>query len=292
MQLFSKLYIFNTSAANLKKFCVKTECMPQQKLYFKNSVINYYVYGSGSKLLFCFHGYAEDGTSFSFLENHLGETYTLYAIDFPFHGKTEWNEQEPLSAKDFLVILDLINPKQNTSFSVLAYSMGGRIAMHLLQAIGQKIEKVILIAPDGLRENFWYKLSAQTAIGNKLFKKTMQQPRLFFLFLNGAGKIKLLNKSIVKFVHYYLDDENERLLLYKRWTVMRGFKPDLAAIKKTCVERNIQLHLLFGSFDRIILSKRANIFKKEKNIQIQIVEAGHQLLKQKYACYIVPLLNN
>ena len=134
MQLFQN-YISLLHCQLLKKnFCVK---MPQHKLNFKNSIINYYKYGNGSKVLFCLHGYGEDGTSFLFLEKYLGNIYTLYAIDFPFHGNTKWNEKEPLSAKDLLNIFNLINTKQN-NFSVLAYSMGGRIALHLLHICSSK----------------------------------------------------------------------------------------------------------------------------------------------------------
>lgn len=266
--------------------------MLNHQLYFRSSVINYYVFGSGDKVLFCLHGYGEDGTSFSFLENYSGDIYTLYAIDFPFHGETKWKEKKPLSVEELLNIFDLINTKQNDSFSLLAYSMGGRIAMHLLQKVPGKINRVILIAPDGLFENFWYALSTQTSIGNKLFKRTMQRPQLFFSFLNAACKTNVLNSSIIKFVHHFLDDKTERALLYKRWTVMRLFKPKLSSVKKICNTQNIQLYFLFGSFDRIILSKRANIFKGSKNIHMKIIDAGHQLLKEKYASYIVPLLNN
>ncbi len=289
MQLFSKLYIFIVLPAFKEKFCVK---MPQHKLNFKNSLINYYKYGSGSKVLFCLHGYGENGTSFSFLEKYLGENYTLYAIDFPFHGETKWKEKRPLLPNELINIFNLINPRENNLFSILAYSMGGRIALHLLQNIRQKVERVVLIAPDGLYANFWYRLSTQTLIGNKFFKRTMQQPGLFFLFLNAAGKTNILNESIIKFVHNYLDDKNERMLLYKRWTVLRAFEPNLFAIKKICSENNKQLYLLFGNFDKIILSKRAGILERTKNIHIKTIDGGHQLLKEKYASFIVPLLNN
>jgi len=127
--------------------------MPQHKLNFKNSIINYYKYGNGDKVLFCLHGYGEDGTSFLFLEKDIGNDYTLYAIDFPFHGKTEWNEKEPISPKDFLNILNSINTTQN-NYSVLAYSMGGRVALHLLQYIPEKIERAILIAPELIKPLF------------------------------------------------------------------------------------------------------------------------------------------
>jgi hypothetical protein len=73
---------------------------------------------------------------------------------------------------------------------------------------------------------------------------------------------------------------------------MRRLKPDLLLIRKTCAEKNIKLHFLFGEYDRIILSKRAGVFKNAKNINVKIINAGHQLLKEKYATEIVALLNH
>ena len=67
---------------------------------------------------------------------------------------------------------------------------------------------------------------------------------------------------------------------------------DLNTIKKLCAEKNIKLHFLFGKYDRIILSKRAAIFQDSKNISIKIIDAGHQLLREKYAKDIIALLND
>ena len=61
--------------------------------------------GTGNKLLLCFHGYGEDAYSFSFLEKHLGETYSLIVIDFPFHGKTVWKDGLLFTANDLLMAL-------------------------------------------------------------------------------------------------------------------------------------------------------------------------------------------
>jgi len=265
--------------------------MQQHSLVYKSSSIHYYIFGSGAKTLFCFHGYGEDGSSFAFLEKKLGTIYTLYAIDFPIHGKTQWNEKTPFSPHNLVEVLACIHPVKNDKFSLLAYSMGGRAALHLLQQIPRKIERVGLVAPDGLHQNVWYWITTQTAFGNKAFAYTMEKPGWFFWLVNNSGKLKILNKSIIKFVHHHLDDKEQRLLLYKRWTFMRRLKPDLLLIRKTCAEKNIQLNFLFGEYDRIILSKRAGVFKNAKNINIKIINAGHQLLKEKYATEIVALLN-
>ena len=258
---------------------------------YKSSHIHYYVFGNGAKTLFCFHGYGEDGSSFAFLEKYLGSIYTLYAIDFPVHGKTKWNEKEPFTPGDLIAVLQLIRLSENKKFSLLAYSMGGRAALHLIQQIPEKIERVGLVAPDGLHQNTWYWITTQTSFGNKVFAYTMHKPGWFFSVVSAGDKLKILNKSIIKFVHYYLDDKEQRTLLYQRWTFMRRLKPNLTAIKKICVEESIKLNFLFGEYDPIILSKRANVFKSTKNINIKVINAGHQLMKEKYANEIVALLN-
>ena len=265
--------------------------MQQFSLAYKSSFVHYHIFGNGPKTLFCFHGYGETGRSFAFLEKKLGAVYTLYAIDFPIHGKTKWNEKEPFKPDDLIEILHRIHNCENSKFSLLAYSMGGRAALHLLQQIPGKIERVGLVAPDGLHQNTWYWITTQTSFGNKAFAYTMHKPSWFFFMVSAGGKLKILNKSLIKFVHYYLDDEEQRKLLYKRWTFMRRLKPNLEGIRKICAKNNIQLNFLFGEYDRIILSRRANIFKNTKNINIKVINAGHQLMKEKYAGEIAALLN-
>jgi pimeloyl-ACP methyl ester carboxylesterase len=266
--------------------------MQQFSLAYKSSLINYYVFGNGPKDLFCLHGYGEEGISFEFFEKYIGSIYTLYAIDFPIHGQTKWNEKDAFTTNDLFTIIQTIQSHQNKKFSLLAYSMGGRAALDLLQNSSDYIERVVLVAPDGLFLNIWYWITTQTALGNKAFDYTMEKPAWFFALVNISGKLRIINKSVIKFVHHYLDDKEQRLLLYKRWTCLRKVRPDLHAIKKICAEKNIQLKFLFGKYDRIILSKRADIFKNSKNISIKIIEAGHQLLKEKHAKEITALLND
>lgn len=258
-----------------------------QIIKYKKSFINVYFFGEGTKYLFCFHGYGEDGSSFEFLKNSLGQTYILIAIDLPFHGNTTWNEGLLMTTEDLINIIDALiqqhNKNNENKFSLLGFSLGGRIALHLLQTVPSRIERAALIAPDGLHLNFWYALGTQTSLGNKLFAYTMKKPNWFFNLVNVGYRTKLLSKSIVKFTHHYLDDEKERLLLYKRWTTMRKFKPNASAVKKVIEKYKIAVRVLFGRYDRIILSKRNSFFNNNPYVKIQVIEAGHMLLKERYA---------
>src|SRR5215471_12510358 len=136
--------------------------MQRSGLEYKLSFINYYIFGNGPETLFCFHGYGEDGTSFWFLEEKLGSAYTLYAIDFPIHGQTKWNEAYAFTPDDLVAIMKAIHPFNDKKISLLAYSMGGRAAMNLVQIIPDKISHVGLVAPDGLHRNIWYWITTQT----------------------------------------------------------------------------------------------------------------------------------
>ncbi len=258
--------------------------MESHQLPYRNSYIHYLKFGRGTKYLFCFHGYGEDASSFLFLEKSLGHDYTLIVPEMPFHGQTIWNEELEFSITDLKQIINTIVPLELQTISLLGYSMGGRICLALLQTIPSNIERVVLIAPDGLHKNFWYWLSTQTNIGNTLFRYTMKKPHWFFGGMKMLQRIGLMNKSIFKFAHSYLDDSNERDMLYKRWTIMRKFKPNASSVTKVLRKNNIPLRMLFGSYDRIILAKRSTSLDKQNDtIHVKTIRAGHQLLKEKYA---------
>jgi hypothetical protein len=101
-------------------------------LVYKTSLIHYYVFGSGPKTLFCFHGYGEEGSSFAFLEKKLGSIYTMYAIDFPIHGNTQWNEKAPFSPHNLIEILECIHPAKTKNFHCLLIAWAGGRPLHLV----------------------------------------------------------------------------------------------------------------------------------------------------------------
>jgi pimeloyl-ACP methyl ester carboxylesterase len=101
-----------------------------------------------------------------------------------------------------LILEQVLKSNVNTSLSqqltLLGFSLGARIALTLYEANPEKVERLVLLAPDGLKVNFWYWLATQTWIGNKLFACTMQHPGWFLLFLKLLNKLKLVNSSIFK----------------------------------------------------------------------------------------------
>lgn len=255
----------------------------QHFITYRQSTVHYHRFGSGPTYICCFHGYGEDGGKFKIFEQELGNSYTLIAIDLPFHGNTKWNEGLVLHPFELLEIMNRIIPEESRIL-LMGYSMGGRVCLQLLASFPHRFRKLVLIAPDGLHKNIWQRLSTQTALGNRLFAFSMQHPGWMFVLMRIAGSLGLFNKSIIRFVHHYLDHAHERKILYQRWTTMRYFRPNLTALKKIIPKHQLSIRLIFGKYDRVIVSRHGYRFQKGLDAWVTVTDlsAGHHLLQEKY----------
>lgn len=257
-------------------------------LLYKHSSVHYRYGGKGPRILCCFHGYGEAASSYDFLEKYRALDYTIISIDLPYHGLTQWKEGLDFSSSELAEIVQAIltarGMASSASFTLMGFSMGGRAALSLIQTIPQQIERLVLLAPDGLKVNRWYWLATQTRIGNHLFRFTMYHPGWFFFLLDTGNKLKLINQSVYKFTRHYIHDQAIREELYNRWTCMRHIKPDLAQVKEYVQQYRIHVRLLYGRYDRIILPQPAARFRKgiEEWCTITMLPAGHQVLQEKH----------
>lgn len=266
--------------------------MEAKQLQHKKSFINYYIYGNGPGIVLCFHGYGETARMFEFLAKYSGDLYTFYSIDLPFHGETKWNEGLNFTLNDLTQIVRKIIVNNDKKFSLMGFSLGCRVCLSLFQQMPERIEKIILLAPDGLKMNRWYWLATQTHWGNKLFLFTINRPALFFGILKLMNKLKLVNLSIYKFVSFYIGDKEVRNLLYTRWTTLRKIRPGIKIIKSFIRKHKTPVRLIYGNHDRIILSSVGEKFKKgiEDYCTLSIIHSGHQVLHEKHVEEILPAL--
>ena len=260
-------------------------------LHYNSSQICYYTYGSGNRIIFCFHGYGQSGESFSVLQTVLGADFTLICIDLPFHGNTLWQNELLFSDNILWAIIQKINPYPNEPFCLMGYSLGGRIALQLLQNHPDLIQQVALIAPDGLKFNWWQHLATNTKIGHSLFRFTMRHPQWLITLIRLSSTLHLINISVEKFSLAYIFEANERCLLYERWCVLKSFKPNMRVVRKLISQHRIPINLLFGEYDKIITTNQGVSFKKDEPlISVKEIKCGHQLIKEKYALEVAKLI--
>lgn len=261
--------------------------MHSASLAYQTSSLHYSYRNKGQHLLIAFHGYGETGQHFHYLADALPDIYRLVTIDMPYHGSTLWKEKEEFTAQLLIHLIEDICKRhgwESSPISVLGYSMGGRIALSLYQAWERPVQQMILLAPDGMKLNFWYGLATQTYLGNKLFAFTMLHPGVFQFSLRLALKAGLLNASLVKFVDHYMHDPKVRKMIYIRWTCLRKLKPDLKKIREKVRKEEMPVLQLYGRHDKIILPERGKKFNRRIAPfgVLKMLDCGHRLLDPRF----------
>jgi pimeloyl-ACP methyl ester carboxylesterase len=255
-------------------------------LTYKNSRIHYRKSGTGNKLAICFHGFGTYANTFDWIAHHVPD-HTFIAFDLPFHGLTQWNEQE-ISVDELIRVMDLCTEVTGREFALVGFSMGGRISLSILEKIPNRISRLILLAPDGLHLNRWYWFATQTRAGNRVFHHVMFNPEKFVKLVRKAGNFHMVNKGVLKFIDRYMDDESMRVQVYKVWTAFRSFRPNLEKIITQIKQGNIPVALIYGKFDNIIPFSSGKVFAARLGPQgrFTVLDCGHQVLHIRNAQYI------
>ncbi|CAL1520819.1 alpha/beta hydrolase [Chitinophaga sp. MM2321] len=236
--------------------------------------------GSGEQLLICLHGFGESAAHFSPLTEGLGDQFTIIALDMPLHGKTDWQENRVFEKDDLVaVVMRVLHRYEKERFSLLGYSMGGRLALCLVEKMPTRIDHLIMLAADGLKNNPWHMFVTQTGIGNKLFKYNTFHPQLFFTLLHLWRRLGLLNQSIYKFALHRMDQPEKRELVYNVWTIMRKMMPDKKRCKQLLSGYHVLTLLVFGKYDRVIPPILGTRFADGSfPCKMIVLEKGHQLI--------------
>jgi pimeloyl-ACP methyl ester carboxylesterase len=263
---------------------------PGHFISYRSSQLHYFIWGTGPRVLFAFHGYGETAASFAFIGEAIDADHTLIAIDLPFHGRTEWREGLLFTSAQLYEIMEKIVAGATagpvaTPWGLFGYSMGGRIALQVAENHPGSIDKLVLLAPDGLKVSIWYWVATRTVVGNLLFRWTMRWPGWLFLLLRISHTLRLVNPSIYKFAVHYIDDRTVRNDLYTRWTTMRKFRPDPAGIAAIIRRRQLPVSLVYGRYDRMIRWERGEQFRRrgiEDCCRLTLLDTGHQLLQPHF----------
>jgi len=93
-----------------------------------------------SVALIFLHGFTNTGRSWDPVIAALGERYTALAPDIRGHGSASQRAPVTLQA----VIGDLATLADG-GFTLVGYSMGGRIALHVALALPERVERLVLI---------------------------------------------------------------------------------------------------------------------------------------------------
>jgi len=96
----------------------------------------------------CLHGFTHTGASWEPVVRSLARRYRVLAPDIRGHGTAAGRRPVDLRA-----VIDDLAALAPDSFALCGYSMGGRLALHTALALGQRVNRLVLIgASPGLAD--------------------------------------------------------------------------------------------------------------------------------------------
>lgn len=243
-----------------------------------NGVFNCRVLGSGKKVLLAFHGFGQDGDAFRCLLDYAPE-FTIYSFDLPFHGITKIHDQNSyLTDKDVQELVQLLLTKIGAEqFSIIAFSIGAKFAFSIIDVFAPNLEDIWLLAPEGIKNSFWYDLATGSKITRRVFKKTMKRPNVIAGSVNLLKSMGLLSRSVAALVKKSINTAHKRDQVVNTWIFLKNLKWNSDRIAKFSLKNSIQI--IIGEQDKII--SRRNIEKQcseSENMNLLIVEGAHHNL--------------
>jgi pimeloyl-ACP methyl ester carboxylesterase len=238
--------------------------------------------GKGSKNLLFFHGFGQDHTVFTSMAEELGDEYTCYIFDLYFHGNSAWTraDEYPLEKDDWKKIIgNILHENRIGDFSLFGYSLGAKFVFATLESFPEKINQVILAAPDGIKTSTWYSLATYPVIMRKFFKSMISRHSRFLAIARALGRLQVMDKGLIKFAELQMNTEEKRKRVYYSWVVFRRLSFDMHHIASLINTHSIGLSVVVGKYDKVIRPENMNkLLQHLPSPQLIILDTGHNNL--------------
>ncbi len=255
--------------------------------------LHYDCLGRGPNVLLAFHGAGQTGAAcFQPFAEYLGEFYTIYAFDLLYHGRSKGlHGDEAFADTDLLTkafwknfIHDFLFKKNITRFDVAGFSLGGRYALATAEAFPERINRLLLMAPDGVTEHPLYSLATRFAPTRWVFRQLVRNPQPLFAVTDLARWLRIIPKNLVYFVRYMLDTLAERKRLYRTWVSLRELSFSIPALYDLLQKNGVSVWLFVGKYDTVFppqrLRRLSELLPPE---HLVVLESSHTRLVERTA---------
>jgi pimeloyl-ACP methyl ester carboxylesterase len=243
--------------------------------------LSYQQFGSGERVMLCFHGYGESAEKYSFLGSSIGTDYTIYAFDFFHHGNSDTYNKDPsitmngeLWAK---LISNFLDERSISTVDLLGYSMGGRLSLALIQYIPERLQKITLLAPDGIYDSFWFQFATRNFLGKRLFRNFTKNPNPYLSILNVLTRIKIFPTKLSQIAKINTSSEINRKKVLATWMILSQIKISIKRVEKSIAEHDLHLTISVGQYDKVISARKISNWKwvKYNNKNFIVANQGH-----------------
>lgn len=248
-------------------------------------LLHYRKWGDGAKLLLAFHGYGDAADLFQPIAAYLSKEYTIYSFDLPHHGHSQWDEKMKLTSAQLAeMTLQLLHDHGTGRCTLMGYSLGGRLCLAIMEQVPGAIDRMVLIAPDGLKKDPYYYFFTRSWVGQKIFRNLLERPEPYFKLMHLLKTLRLVHLKRYKFAMHFLQTTESRALLLQVWPGMSEIVPEPETLKNTIARYRIPITIFMGATDKIIPPASGRQFIAGLDtVKLQLLERGHRIIDHETA---------
>jgi len=261
-----------------------------EKIYFRFESYTLFAlkWGKGRRNLLAFHGFGQHAEVYQGFQTYLEGDFTVYSIEHFHHGRSEFPKEieksTHLKPEFYFALFDAFCKEfQIEEYYLMGYSLGGKSVLSYFEHKSEPVRGLCLLAPDGIIESGWYKIVSRYWLGDFLYRKIIDYPKVFFGLLGLLNQVKLVNDNLYKFVKGQLSTKGKRKLVFHTWRTYALLRPDVTKIKTIINDQKIPAMIFTGKFDNVLHPKIGRKFVKNLHSGCShvVLEAGHDLLRPK-----------
>ena len=245
-------------------------------------------FGHGPEIRLAFHGFGQHAGIYRVFEDILQDKYTVYSFEHFHHGRSFYppdkRKSTPFPPDCWKGLMETFLTRNGIdTFSLMGYSLGGKTALQTLEMFPGRVNRLILLAPDGVIESGWYRFVSRNAAGEWLYKSVIDKPGLLFGIMKGMSKIGVVTDKEYKFATGQLNSEEKRKLVYYTWRSYALLRPHLQTVKDIINRRQIPAFIITGKYDTVLNPRIGPVFMEGLHAGCRHIEikASHDLLRFK-----------
>ncbi|MCO6488722.1 MAG: alpha/beta hydrolase [Phaeodactylibacter sp.] len=244
-------------------------------------------FGAGKRLLIAFHGFSEDGAAFRALGEQLKDSCTLYAVDLPFHGSTRWLDEEYRPAQLAVVVEAILEKEGSRRFEAVGHSLGARLWLHLLPDFRDRMERLCLLAPDGLQTRWLYLVEWLPGGWRRLAIRWARRPGWILALARLLYRLRLIGPFLLRYLEHHLREAGRRRRLLHTWLALSHFRLNGDKGRRLIQQAAVPVLVLLGDKDRLV---RPEVIRRRlggtAGVEILTVDANHRSICRRAAPFL------
>lgn len=250
------------------------------QLSFEEADIGLQTKGDGPQVLVCLHGYLQDRHLFEPLFENVPSGWRIILVDLPCFGESVWKSNTPMTQDFIQKFWQSIQARfKGDVWHLLGFSMGGKISMAIQTLENPQTQKVILIAPDGIRSNPWHRFAAETLPGKWVLKLIFRRPVPFLKLADIIYRKRWIDRMRHRVFMANFASLKNRQWFSEYLRIYGGIRLDIKNLAKNPYSRLTRWYVIWGRHDEVLSPKNVKRFRRYfPGTRIDIIEGKHLLI--------------